>query len=68
MEFEILVSYDIENNKIRSKLFDKLKDFGLRPLQKSVFWGRIRKPEEKLLISYINQNIGKADSFFYSEL
>ena len=32
----VLVSYDITNNKNRSKIFKYLKDYGI-PMQKSVF-------------------------------
>ena len=35
--YEVLVTYDIEDNKNRKKLFDKLKDMGLNSIQKSVF-------------------------------
>ncbi|MCT7468282.1 CRISPR-associated endonuclease Cas2 [Aliarcobacter cryaerophilus] len=36
--YEVLVSYDIEDNKNRKKLFEVLKDMGLNSIQKSVFW------------------------------
>ena len=36
---EYLVSYDIENNKARTQLYKELSGFGLRAVQKSVFWG-----------------------------
>ncbi len=42
-----LVCYDIENNKIRKKFFDSLKDLGLKPLQKSVFYGEMNTAEYK---------------------
>ncbi len=35
--YEVLVSYDIEDNKNRKKLFEELKDMGLNSIQKSVF-------------------------------
>jgi len=50
-EYEIIVSYDIEDNKIRNKLFELLKDFGLHPIQKSVFWGRVLPAEERSIIA-----------------
>ena len=34
-----LVCYDISNTRTRSKFFDFLKDLGLTPIQKSVFFG-----------------------------
>lgn len=42
---EVLVAYDVEVNKFRTKLFKRLKDYGLIPIQKSVFWGRLTKAE-----------------------
>lgn len=40
-----LVCYDIEDNKTRTKFFNQLKDIGLIPLQKSVFWGDLSQAE-----------------------
>lgn len=62
--FEILVSYDMENNKARNKLLDKLKDLGLISIQKSVCWGRVNHAEyklvSKLLSEYVNPEVDKA--------
>lgn len=49
MYSQIIVSYDIENNKNRKKLFDELKDIGLTPIQKSVFWGYVLASEKRLI-------------------
>lgn len=46
---EILVCYDVEGDKRRAKLFDALKDLGLIPLQKSVFWGDVTIAEFKAI-------------------
>ena len=46
-----LVCYDIADNKQRTKFFDLLKDLGLTPVQKSVFFGDLKKPEVSALIS-----------------
>jgi len=46
---EFLIVYDIEDNKIRKKLFDRFKDFGMNPIQKSVFWGLLNKAERQCL-------------------
>lgn len=40
-----LVCYDIENNKLRTKFFNFLRDLGLTPIQKSVFYGDLKPPE-----------------------
>lgn len=65
---EIIVSYDVTVTKIRTKLFKKLKAFGLLPLQKSVFWGRVL-PAEKLAIRRLFDELlnPKTDSAFILE-
>jgi len=49
MYLEVLVCYDIANNKRRNKLVKELKDMGLQNIQESVFWGRILNPELKAI-------------------
>lgn len=44
-----LVCYDIPQDKIRKKFFEMLKDLGLVPLQKSVFYGSLLPLEVKTL-------------------
>lgn len=40
-----LVCYDIENDKTRKKFYDEMKNLGLIPVQKSVFYGDLASPE-----------------------
>lgn len=40
-----LVCYDIDSDRTRSRFFDALKDLGLVPLQKSVFYGELNPAE-----------------------
>lgn len=42
---EIIVSYDIEDNRRRKRMCDFLKDTGLLRIQKSVFWGYVNRAE-----------------------
>jgi len=49
MYTQIMVSYDIEDNKNRKKLFEELKDIGLKPIQKSVFWGYVLLSEKRII-------------------
>ena len=49
MYSQIIVSYDIEDNKNRKKLFEELKDIGLQPIQKSVFWGYVLISEKRAI-------------------
>ena len=48
---EILVCYDVECDKRRSRLFDALKDIGLFPIQQSVFWGDVTAAERKAILN-----------------
>ena len=61
---EVLVSYDIENDRSRTKLCDSLKDIGLVSIQKSVMWGMLLNAEisqvMRLLKKYGNPNTDKA--------
>ena len=68
---QVVISYDIADNKKRLRFYEVLKDFGLLPIQKSVFWGYILPSERKSIISMImvntslEQNIGEC--FGYSK-
>lgn len=55
LEREILVCYDISENRNRQRLYDCLKSIGLIPLQESVFWGFVRPAEQR----QIEREIGK---------
>jgi CRISPR-associated protein Cas2 len=61
---QVIVSYDIEDNKNRKKLFEELKDLGLIPIQKSVFWGYVMISEKRVIIQlfkkYCNIKTDKA--------
>ncbi len=60
-----LVSYDIADNKIRKKFFDSLKDLGLVPVQKSVFYGDLKQAEVKALNKLSKKMIRADDSCLY---
>lgn len=47
LERQVLVCYDVTNTRARNKLFDALKGVGLMPIQASVFWGFLRRAEER---------------------
>ncbi len=58
----VVVSYDIENDKARTRLAHKLKDFGPR-VQFSVFEADIHENEEEKLIELLSQvKLGSRDS------
>jgi len=64
MYFQVLVSYDIENNKNRTKLFKELKDLGLKPVQKSVFWGYVLKSEKRVIKELFETYCEEGDKAF----
>lgn len=45
---EVIIAYDIEDNKTRTRLFNQLKDVGMISIQKSVMWGRLLPADIKL--------------------
>ena len=63
--YEVLVSYDIEDNKNRKKLFDELKDMGLTSIQKSVFWGNLKLAEIKILPYLFEKYCTGCDKAFF---
>ena len=66
---EYLVSYDIECNKKRTKLFKILEGYGLFSIQKSVFWGFLTRAEIGAIIRYVEKNISpKTDKFFVTPI
>ena len=40
-----LLAYDIAENKLRKSIYELLLDLCMVPIQKSVFWGELTKPE-----------------------
>lgn len=61
---ECLIAYDVEDNKERKNLFSALKDLGLRPIQKSVFWGKLTIAEERAVLRLFGEHIDGADRAF----
>lgn len=61
---EVMVSYDIEDNKSRTKLFKELKAISLIPIQKSVFWGHLKAAEENAVKRLFRAYCAKADKAF----
>jgi CRISPR-associated protein Cas2 len=61
---EVLVSYDIENNKSRKKIHDSLLDLGLHSIQNSVMFGRLNNAEikamERILEKYVDKNTDRS--------
>lgn len=64
LRHEYLVSYDVENNRIRTRIFNELGKHGLKPVQKSVFWGYLTLAELEALKRYLSTNLQIADKVF----
>lgn len=63
--FEVVVSYDIEDNKNRKSLYEDLKDLSLVPIQKSVFCGCLKQAELKILPHLFRRYCAAKDRAFY---
>ncbi|MDD2652863.1 MAG: CRISPR-associated endonuclease Cas2 [Sulfurimonas sp.] len=63
--YEVLISYDIEENKNRKKLFDELKDMGLVSIQKSVFWGHLKGAEITIISHLFDKYCSDNDKAFF---
>lgn len=61
---QIIVGYDIVDTKIRTKLFETLKDFGLVSIQKSIMWGYINYAEEKAIRTLLKHMLMAQDKGF----
>ena len=61
---EYLVSYDIEDNKIRNYIFKELGRYGLKATQKSVFWGYLTMAELSAVKRCLNDKLESRDKAF----
>lgn len=58
------VIYDISENKARTKVSSKCKNYGLQRIQKSAFIGDLTNNKAEMLILEIKEIIGKKDCVF----
>ena len=58
---EFLIIYDISSNKARTSLYNALLSYGLFPLQKSMFWGKLTKSEKNSILRLLNEIIEETD-------
>ena len=61
---EYLFSYDVEDNRIRTRIFKELSKHGLKSVQKSVFWGYLNLAELKAVKRYLKSCLEKRDKLF----
>lgn len=64
---DYLITYDIEDNKNRTKVFEKLKDFGLIAVQKSVFFGELSNAEKIEIKAFLAKYCDKNDKVIISK-
>jgi len=56
------VFYDIPDDRIRLKVADALKDYGLIRLQKSVFIGQLSRNRAEELSEYLRDLVGEKEA------
>ena len=61
---EYLISYDIEDTKLRTGVFKELGKYGMKPVQKSVFWGYLTMAELQGVKRYLSEKLQKSDKAF----
>lgn len=64
---EYLICYDITDDKIRLCVFKELEQYGLKPIQKSVFWGYLTKAEWSAVKRHLQTQLEKSDKAFISK-
>lgn len=61
---EYLVSYDVEDNNVRGRIFKELGKYGMKPVQKSVFWGFLTLAELQSIKRYLHDSLDVTDKAF----
>lgn len=56
------VFYDVPDDRLRTKISDALKDFGLERLQKSVFFGSLSRNRVEELAQLLDDIIGDREA------
>jgi len=56
------VFYDVPDDRLRGKIADALKDYGLERVQKSVFFGSLSRNRVEELAQFLDELIGSMDA------
>lgn len=59
MAMQILLIYDIPDNRVRTKAADICLDYGLERVQYSAFSGNLRRVHQEELMSKLRKRLGK---------
>ncbi len=54
-----LVIYDIEDDRVRARVSEACKDYGLRRVQKSAFRGELSTNRREMLYQRLQQTLGR---------
>ncbi len=54
-----LVIYDIENDRVRNRISEACKDYGLLRVQKSAFRGQLNTNRREMLYQRLQQTLGQ---------
>ncbi|OEG00198.1 CRISPR-associated endonuclease Cas2 [Vulcanibacillus modesticaldus] len=57
----VLLIYDITDDKIRNKIAERLKDYGLKRVQYSAFWGKLNQNRREELMFRIQGLLSKTE-------
>lgn len=61
--YDTIVAYDISDNRRRTKISNRLMDFGLERIQYSIFWGKLLQSElrstKRFLDEYVKEEEGE---------
>lgn len=61
---EYLVSYDVQDNRIRTRVFKELHAVGLKHIQNSVFWGYMTQAELNSIQRLLKKELRETDKAF----
>lgn len=61
---EYLISYDIHDTKLRTQVFEELGKYGLKNVQKSVFWGYLTVAELEAVKRFLEEKLRSEDKSF----
>ncbi len=64
LRHEYLVSYDIQDTKIRTRVFKELEKHGLKNVQQSVFWGFLSGAELNAVKRFLSLSLQENDKSF----
>lgn len=60
VEMPVFVVYDVEDDKIRSRLFNACLDYDLKSVQYSAFCGRLWRGKIRELVARLHRELGDA--------